>query len=461
MHRFEHKKILILGLGVSGYETAKVLKKYNNDVVLNEQQDLTNHPYKKELINLGVQVIDQHHPLELLDGIDYLVKNPGIPYSHEMIVEANKRQIPVITEVEIAYEIAPCKIIGITGTNGKTTITQWITNMINHDGTYKAIACGNIGHVATKAAYEASENSILVMELSSFQLQGTIHFKPDIAIISNLYEAHIDYHGSIKDYHLAKLNLIRRMDGQGVMICSDQVANTMDKLKDELQINKNLNINVIPNESILKDDSSIKIDGHEIAKIEQMVIKGSHNYENALCVCAVSEQLKLNRQSLSQSIVKFSGVEHRLEVVNTKSIKALVINDSKATNPTATMFALKAFEESTITLIAGGLERSQQFDEVNDYFETVKYALVYGENKNRLADFIKHNHPHVMVYKAETLIEVIDFLYTDKLYNLTDVILFSPMSASWDQYKTYEQRGEEYKKIVQHIDHSISNYGVE
>ena len=220
MHRFEHKKILILGLGVSGYETAKVLKKYNNDVVLNEQQDLTNHPYKKELINLGVQVIDQHHPLELLEGIDYLVKNPGIPYSHEMIVEANKRQIPVITEVEIAYEIAPCKIIGITGTNGKTTITQWITNMINHDGTYKAIACGNIGHVATKAAYEASENSILVMELSSFQLQGTIHFKPDIAIISNLYEAHIDYHGSIKDYHLAKLNLIRRMDGQGVMICS-------------------------------------------------------------------------------------------------------------------------------------------------------------------------------------------------------------------------------------------------
>lgn len=203
------KKVLVLGLAKSGVSASLLLHKLGAFVTVNDQKPFSENPDAQGLLEQGITVICGEHPLELLDeGFQVIVKNPGIPYNNPLIKGAIERGIPVITEVELAYQISEAPIIGITGTNGKTTTTTLIYEVLKEAGK-KSLIAGNIGTVASDVAIEAECDNTIVMELSSFQLMGVETFKPEIALITNLYEAHIDYHGDFESYCSAKSNITK------------------------------------------------------------------------------------------------------------------------------------------------------------------------------------------------------------------------------------------------------------
>lgn len=189
----ENKDVLVVGLAKSGYEAAKLLVKLGANVTVNDGKDLSKDPHAKDLETLGVKIVDGGHPLSLLDSNPIIVKNPGIPYTVSIIDEAYQRGLKILTEVELSYLISEAPIIAVTGTNGKTTTTSLIGDMFKKSRLTGRLS-GNIGYVASKVAQETSPDEYLITELSSFQLLGIEHYKPHIAIITNIYSAHLDYH---------------------------------------------------------------------------------------------------------------------------------------------------------------------------------------------------------------------------------------------------------------------------
>lgn len=206
---YHHKKILVLGLAKSGVEAAALLHQLGAFVTVNDKKPLSENPEAQGLLEQGIKVICGEHPIELLEeGFELIVKNPGIPYTNPMIKGALEKEIPVITEVELAYQISDAPFIGITGTNGKTTTTTLVYEMLN-TGDKQPLIAGNIGKVASGVAQKAAKDNTIVIELSSFQLMGIHTFNPHIAIITNLYSAHLDYHGTREEYIAAKANITK------------------------------------------------------------------------------------------------------------------------------------------------------------------------------------------------------------------------------------------------------------
>lgn len=204
---FENKKVLVLGLAKSGEAAARLLEKLGAIVTVNDGKPFDENPAAQSLLEEGIKVICGSHPLELLDeNFELMVKNPGIRYDNPMVARAIEKNIPVITEVELAYMISDAPIIGITGSNGKTTTTTMIAETLNNGGK-SGLLSGNIGFPASEVAQTATDKDILVMELSSFQLMGTDTFHPHIAVITNLMPTHIDYHGTFEEYVVAKWNI--------------------------------------------------------------------------------------------------------------------------------------------------------------------------------------------------------------------------------------------------------------
>ncbi|HPR81141.1 MAG TPA: Mur ligase family protein, partial [Enterococcus sp.] len=210
---YKNKKVLVLGLAKSGFSAAKLLHDLGALVTVNDGKPFEDNPQAQDLLALGIKVVTGSHPIELLDeDFSLMVKNPGIPYTQPLVQKALEKNIPILTEVELAYQISDAPIIGITGTNGKTTTTTMIEQVLNtglSQGT--ARLSGNIGFPASSVAQEVTSEDCLVMELSSFQLMGTNEFHPKVAVITNLYEAHLDYHGSREDYVAAKWNIQKNM----------------------------------------------------------------------------------------------------------------------------------------------------------------------------------------------------------------------------------------------------------
>lgn len=204
--QYENEKVLVLGLAKSGFSAAKLLNDLGALVTVNDGKPFEENPEAQGLLEQGVRVITGHHPIELLDeDFSLMVKNPGIPYDNPLVAKAEELHIPILTEVELAYQVAECPIVGITGTNGKTTTTTMIGLLLNQERkTGKAHLAGNIGFPASEVASKATADDDIVMELSSFQLMGIKSFKPQIAVITNIYEAHLDYHKTRENYVAAK-----------------------------------------------------------------------------------------------------------------------------------------------------------------------------------------------------------------------------------------------------------------
>ena len=435
MINLEDKKILVLGFARSGYSTAKILKKLGYDVVLNAFDDLSTDEKAIELKQLGVEVIDGGHPLELLDKIDLIVKNPGIKYEIEFLQKAIEKNIDIITEIELANTLFNVDMIAITGTNGKTTTTQMIFDILKAANKDVFLA-GNIGYPSIEVAYN-HPNALMITEVSSFQLQGTKYFKPSVAAITNLGIGHLDYHGSIENYRNAKRNIYKNQTKDDILILNI-------KEKEKYEINK-INSKVIFYDTKENSEADVFVKNNmvvykdvELFDIIKMSLPGMHNVENAINAAFITYLKGADVKTMLEVLYSFSGVKHRLQFVGEHNgIK--FYNDSKATNPVATTTALSGFENN-IVLICGGKDRGIDFKELIPFFTRIKAMVVVGESKEILYNLAISNN--VTCHKA---IKVDDAtILANQLAECGDIVLLSPACASWDQYKCFEDRGDEF-----------------
>ena len=433
----QHKKVLVLGLAKSGVAASELLHDLGAFVTVNDAKPFDANPEAQSLLAKGITVICGKHPEDLLDeGFELVVKNPGIPYFNPIVADAIKRNIPVITEVELAYYVSEAPFIGITGSNGKTTTTTIIHEMLAADQKAPLIA-GNIGTVSCGVAREATKENTIVIELSSFQLMGTREFKPSIAIMTNLFEAHLDYHGTFDEYAEAKFNITRNQTEEDYFIYNaDQ-----EKVRAFAEKSKATKIPFTSrgkaDSGISADDNYIYWNGEVIIEREIIALPGKHNLENILCAVAAAYISGASIEAIKSVLQTFSGVRHRTQFVRDWNGRK-IYNDSKATNCLATKSALDAFA-APIVLLAGGLDRGHSFEELRKSMKQVKAVVAFGETGLRFIEFAKS----CGVEKAVSAINIEDAVgYAAKLSSEGDIILLSPACASWDQYDSFEIRGD-------------------
>lgn len=446
---YENKKALVLGLAKSGVSAAKLLHELGALVTVNDGKPFDENPEAQELLSLGIKVITGSHPIELLDEeFSLMVKNPGIPYSHPLVAKAQEMGIPVITEVELAYEVAECPIIGITGTNGKTTTTT-MTGLLLNAGADQGIArlAGNIGYPASGVAQEAKSEDKIVMELSSFQLMGITDFRPHIAVITNIYEAHIDYHGTRKEYVKAKWNLQKNMTEKDYLILNWNQSELQELAQRTKARVLPFSTKEVLEDGVYADDYSIYYKKEKIMEISELGVPGKHNVENALAAISVAKLYGISNEAIRETLHFFHGVPHRTQYVGEIQGRKFY-NDSKATNILATKMALSGFETSKVVLLAGGLDRGNTFDELIPSLKGIKAMVVFGQTKEKLMDAGKKAGIETIV-TADSVEQAVPLA----LENSTDgdVVLLSPANASWDQYPNFETRGNRFMEAVNRL----------
>ncbi|WP_216830873.1 UDP-N-acetylmuramoyl-L-alanine--D-glutamate ligase [Alkalihalobacterium elongatum] len=444
--QFKKQHVLVLGLAKSGDAASRLLFRLGAHVTVNDAKPLEENPQAKDLESLGIKVVCGAHPLTLLDGpIDFIVKNPGIPYSNPLIAEALKRGIPVVTEVELASKISEAEMVAITGSNGKTTTTTLIVEMLKNSGRDPLVA-GNIGTVACEVAEKATKENIIVTEVSSFQLQGTENFHPKVAVLLNLFDAHLDYHGTKEAYGLAKAKIFANLDDDDFYVINvddEDVVKLADSVK-AVKVPFSTTKEVVDG-AYLKDNF-VYFKDEKIMSVADIVLPGMHNLENILAAIAASKTMGANNEEIINVLKTFTGVKHRVQYVATFNDRKF-FNDSKATNILAAQAAVSAFTDPVI-LLAGGLDRGNSFNAFIPSLEKVKAVVTFGETKEK----IKAAAKEAGVAIIEEVLDVAEAV--PAAYNLSsagDVILLSPACASWDQYKTFEQRGDIFINAVEKL----------
>lgn len=442
---FENKKVLVLGLAKSGEAAARLLTKLKAIVTVNDGKPFDENPSAQALLEDGIKVICGSHPLELLDeNFELMVKNPGIRYDNPMVARALEKGIPVITEVELAYLISEATIIGITGSNGKTTTTTMIADVLNNGG-QSGLLSGNIGFPASEVAQTATDQDTLVMELSSFQLMGVESFHPHIAVITNLMPTHIDYHGSFEDYVAAKWNIQKNMTDADFM-----VLNFNQDLSKELA--QKTQATVVPFSTFERVDGAylengtLYFKGEAVMKADEIGVPGSHNIENALATIAVAKLSGIANDAIKETLSHFGGVKHRLQALGeVRGVK--FYNDSKSTNILATQKALSGFDNSKVILIAGGLDRGNEFDELVPDIAGLKLMVILGESAPRVKRAA--DKAGVAYVDAKDVAEASHLAFENA--STGDIVLLSPANASWDMYKNFEVRGDEFIAAFEEI----------
>ncbi len=441
--QLHQKKVLVLGLAKSGFTAARILNKLGAFVTVNDSKPFEENPEAQELLNMGVTVICGRHPEDLLEeGFELVVKNPGIPYSNVLIESAITKNIPVWTEIELAYLISEAPFIGITGSNGKTTTTTLLFHMLNQDKKNPLIA-GNIGTVASGVAEKAKAENIIVTELSSFQLKGTDAFRPDIAIITNLYEAHLDYHGSVEDYRASKMKLTKNQTAEDYFIYNADQPILVEHAKHCKAQLVPFTVKGRTEENASADDKYVYWQGEKIIERSKIVLAGQHNLENILAAMAATMIQGGTKETIVRVLTSFTGVKHRSQfIVEWQGRK--FYNDSKATNALATKSALEAFP-SQIILLAGGLERNHSLEELRPFMNRVKVLVTFGETAKRFTDFANDCGIETIL-QADKMEDAVEKAIRSSASG--DTILLSPACASWDQYESFEIRGDAFISAV-------------
>lgn len=447
---FKNQKIFILGFAKSGYEVAKVLIKRNNYILINDGgklKDIDKERYE-ELKSLGVNFIFGSHPEELFnENFDVLIKNPGIAIDHKYVLKANELNIPVINEVEVFYDLMPkdknIKIIGITGTNGKTTTTTLIYEMLKKDG-FSVHLAGNIGYPLCSILDSLKENDIVVAEISCQQLENIDKFNPNIAVMTNISEAHLEFMKTYEHYKYVKSKFLQNQTKKDIAI-----LNNNDLVLKKYSKNTRSQVKWYSSKDNIEGcyikDNNIYYYDELVISLNDIKLRGFHNYENIMAAIMAVKELNCKTSSIKDILETFTGVEHRLEFI--KEINGVkYYNDTEATNIKCTQIALSAFSEPTI-IILGGYERGQNFDELLPFMKNVKAIIAIGTTRKRVESFAKKNN--FKVYSYETLKE--GFNKIKEIEEPGDIVLLSPASASWDYYNKCEERGEEFKNYVNNL----------
>ncbi|MCK1160204.1 UDP-N-acetylmuramoyl-L-alanine--D-glutamate ligase [Streptococcus uberis] len=442
---FNNKKVLILGLAKSGEAAARLLSRLGAIVTVNDGKAFEENPAAQSLLEEGIKVVCGSHPLELLDeDFAVMVKNPGIPYQNPMVEKALSKGIPVLTEVELAYLISEAPIIAITGSNGKTTTTTMIADVLNHGGK-SALLSGNIGFPASEVAITASQDDILTMELSSFQLMGIKDFHPHIALITNLMPTHLDYHGSFDAYIQAKWNIQNNMTADDVLILNAEQEQTKE-LAQKTQASLVYFSSKEKVEGAYQEDGKLFYKGEFIMDAQSLGVPGLHNVENALATIAVAKLSGISNQAIAETLSSFGGVKHRLQKLGTIKDVAFY-NDSKSTNILACQKALSGFDNNKVILIAGGLDRGNAFDTLIPDIKGLKKMILLGESAEKMK--VAAESAGVGYLEAKDVADATRIAFEQALPG--DIILLSPANASWDMYPNFEVRGDEFIESFQQL----------
>ena len=434
---YKNLKILLLGGARSGIAAAKLVCE-DNDVTLCDMKEL-NEEDRKELESLGVKIVISDHQEEIIDeSWDLVIKNPAIPYVSKVYQKCLELKINVINELELAYHFLPknTTIIGVTGSNGKTTTTTIIYELIKDLGK-KVYLGGNIGTALCSFVKDIEEDSILLLEISDHQLVDFHDFKTNISVLTNISPTHLDYHGSYEHYKQTKGKIFENHDEN----CLAIINKTND---DAMEVSQGIKskIEYFNDSNNYYNDNGIYIDKKLVIKLDEIKLLGTHNYENILCALLVMKEFNLDIDIVKKVLKDFGGVEHRLEFV-TELNGVKYYNDSKATNPEATITALKTFN-SNIHLILGGQERFQDFNDLNDYMKNVGTIYAVGTTTQRVLEYA--NGIRKKCYECKYLKNAMEKIKEN--VKPGDIVLLSTASASQDFYKKFEDRGDEFKNII-------------
>ncbi|MDY6358227.1 MAG: UDP-N-acetylmuramoyl-L-alanine--D-glutamate ligase [Cyanobacteriota bacterium] len=439
------KKVLVLGLSKSGIAAAKFAKKHGADVYLTEYRDITTKEQSdeaKELEDLGIHVEYGGHSEKFINNADVAVSSPGISPHTPIIKRVRALQIPVISELELAYRECDIPFIIITGTNGKTTTTALTQHILSKK--LKTEACGNIG---TPPCSVADENlDYFVCEASSFQLDMSTSLKPYIAVWTNFTADHIDWHNGLENYFNAKARVFREPQTAKYCVLNAKDPKLLEFSKEVKGILFFFAGNIGDN-CCYEENGAIfyKQNGkaEEIIKLSECPLIGEHNYQNIMCAIICAKLTGIDNKTIKEAIMTFKAPEHRLEKV-TEFNGITFYNDSKATNPEAAIVAINSFNNQNVVLIAGGRDKNTDLKEFCDSVKKhIKTVILIGEATERFEKNLIQNG-FTDIIKEKTMESAIDKAIELK----PDVVLLSPACASFDMFNSYEHRGEVFKKYV-------------
>ncbi|MFC5403056.1 UDP-N-acetylmuramoyl-L-alanine--D-glutamate ligase [Cohnella soli] len=466
---YRGRRVVVLGLARSGVAAAKLFRGFGADVVVNDKKDRDQCPEADELTALGISVVCGHHPDDLIGPeTALLVKNPGIPYSAPPVVSALQLGVEVVTEVEMAGKLSPAPIVGITGSNGKTTTTT-LTGVLLEAARLKPLVAGNIGRPLSEASLEVAADGWLVAELSSFQLKGTTDFRPRIACLLNVAETHLDYHGSMADYVASKAKIFAKQTADDIAVYNADDETCRKVTKDvnaqhwPFSVTQSLPNGVCvepPYASTKPVEGEPEIErwivykdvhGEEtrIIRVDELGLPGRHNTANAIAAIAIALAAGADPDALRQPLRDFRGVEHRLEFVGSfGGVK--FYNDSKATNPMASTMSILSLP-APLVLVAGGLDRGSDYMELLPIFrDRLKGLTAIGETREKLGRVAAlAGLTNVSIVEPEedaerTLRRAV--VEAAAMAEPGDIVLLSPACASWDMFPSYEVRGRIFKQ---------------
>ncbi len=449
-------KYTVIGAARSGLAAALLAKEKGHEVFLTESKDRESfmEAYTR-LKEAGIECEFYGNTERALDGCECIITSPGVPPGAWIIKEAEKRGIPIIGEMEFARSYCPDNpLIAITGTNGKTTVTSLTAFMLNRSGK-KAIACGNIGMPLSAVVNKLDPDTIIVMEVSSFQLDRIKDFRPDVAVILNLSPDHIAYHGSFEKYAEAKFKISSNQFGKNLLILNADDKATLDALKYTKALVAYFSMSPVDwgiynkGGKLCMKFSPGEVPGQhveeEIMLIDEIRIPGEHNTYNSMAAALAARVFEIRNEDIRDSLMAFEGVEHRLEfVADIDGVE--YVNDSKATNVNATWYALSSFKKP-IVWIAGGRGDSNDYSLLDEHVEkNVKAIVAIGEEADAI---FNHFCTTKRCVRADSLEEAV--IEAKGLADAGDIVLFTPACKSFDMFMNYEHRGEVFKSAVRNL----------
>ena len=429
--------------------TAILAKKQGYEVFVSDKGEIKEN-YKKELVRLQVEWEEKQHSEDIILRADLVMKSPGIPEDAPLVNMIRGKGIRVISEIEFAAPYTNAVIIGITGSNGKTTTTKLTHHILSQGGLNVGMA-GNVGDSFAKQVAE-TDAEYYVLELSSFQLDGIEDFRPHIAVLTNITPDHLDrYHHNFKEYISSKFRILKNQkeedyfiyDGDDSIIAQwlGEFPSSPRKLPFSLQ-------KQVENGAYIKNNQiTITIDNNEFTMPNSTLsLEGKHNAKNAMAAATVAQLLRIRKETIRESMENFHGVEHRLEKV-LKINNVQYINDSKATNVNATYYALESMEAETIWIV-GGVDKGNEYHELLHLVnEKVKAIICLGIDNSRIIEAFGNCVDTIV--ESQSMEEAVKIAY--KLAERGDAVLLSPACASFDLFKNYEDRGNQFKEAVRNL----------
>ena len=443
------KKIVILGAGESGSGTALLAKKEGFQVFVSDQGIIPNST-KNRFESLGVEWEENTHTLSKMQDAQYIMKSPGISDNTPIVQSLKSIEIPVISEIEFASKFTNATLIGITGSNGKTT-TAMMTYKILDDAGYDVVLAGNVGNSFAKEVAQ-SEHQFYVLEISSFQLDDIVNFAPHIGVITNITPDHLDrYNNDFTAYLKSKLRINSNQTHRDFLLFNGedpQLSKAIHSMKTKAKLhefgtlNKNINTTYIENNSILIETQKTKT----MINTMEFPLKGRHNLLNAMAASTVAHLLDVSKETIRESLLNFKGAPHRLEpVLKIQTIR--FINDSKATNVNAVYFALESMSAPTVWIV-GGVDKGNDYEMLYPLVrEKVKAIICLGIENQKIINAFE-SITDLMV-ETQSMKEAV--LIAKKIAQKNDNVLLSPACSSFDLFQNYEDRGNQFKQAVREL----------